>query len=790
MTMRVHRGYSAEFVQAARQVRLGEGVAGLAAVEQRPVVVSIADYPSPRLAPYFVREGFQTIVSTPLISKGQLLGALSLSSRRPRDFSPEERELLAVIGQLLGGAVENARLYEAAHQQRQETETLREAALALTTSLERNEVVERILGQLQRMVPYDSASVQLLRGDRLEIIGGRGFPNLSELLGVSFPVEGNNPNREVVHSRAPFIVADAPAKYPGFTQDPHAPARIHSWLGVPMLVGERLIGMIALDKREPGFYGERHARIAQAFATQAAIAIENARLYEKERRRAAQLATVNEVGRHAISTLQLDEILRDVALAIQMGFHYYNVDVFLVEGEDAVLKALSGGFAEIAKMGYRQALSQGIIGWTITHNQTVLANDITQDPRYIPGWQKDEMLTKSELCVPIHIENQVLGALDVQSIELNAFDQSDVMALEILADQIALAGKNALAYGRLDQEKARLELLYEVAAEVNSTLNLDEILARAVASITTRLGGQVGYLFLVEPGSDRLRAGAVSGINVSLSDLNESMDARMGQGLLGWVIAHRQAAVVGDVTQDKRWLYVDELDRSIRSVMSAPLLRGEEVLGAVSIMHPTPGFFGEDQGRLLTAIAQQVSVAIANARLHEAIREQSLLDSLTQVYNHGELIKRLHAAVAEATANHTPVSYIMLDIDHFKAYNDRYGHVTGDLVLNAIVQAIRANIKKVDAVGRWGGEEFGIVLPNTDVTRARVVTERIRHTLATMPLMDKTGQAAIKPTVSQGIAVFPANADCADGLIDLADVALYQAKAKGRDQIVISEARA
>jgi two-component system cell cycle sensor histidine kinase/response regulator CckA len=165
-----------------------------------------------------------------------------------------------------------------------EQEVLREAILALTTTLDRDEVIGRILAQLQKVVPYDTASIQLLREGHLEIVGGRGFPNLEELLGVTFdPNREDNPNREVIRTRTSFVVDDAPTMYTEFLRDPHAPAGIRSWLGVPMLVGERLIGMIALDKSDPGFYTQEHAQLAEAFAAQAAVAIENAQLFEQAR---------------------------------------------------------------------------------------------------------------------------------------------------------------------------------------------------------------------------------------------------------------------------------------------------------------------------------------------------------------------------------------------------------------------------------------------------------------------------------------------------------------------------
>jgi len=194
-------------------------------------------------------------------------------------------------------------LFQAEQKQRQDAEAVRQAALALTSALERNQVIERILAQLQKVVPYDSASVQLLQGDRLALIGGQGIPNLEELLGVSFPVDDDNPNREVMRTLSHFVLEDAPAVYEAFTREPFAQMGIRSWLGVPMLIGQRLVGMLTLDKCQPGFYTQEHARLAQAFAAQAAIAIENARLFEEIEERRMYLEGVLGAAPDAIVTL-------------------------------------------------------------------------------------------------------------------------------------------------------------------------------------------------------------------------------------------------------------------------------------------------------------------------------------------------------------------------------------------------------------------------------------------------------------------------------------------------------
>ncbi len=250
----------------------------------------------------------------PICLRDRVLGLLRLDSDTSGQFSDEDAQRLQPLANAAAIAIDNARLYEAEARRRQEAETLRETALALTTILDRNQVIERILVQLQQVVPYDTASVQLLRGDRLEIVGGHGFPDPQGVLGVSFPVDvdaeraavaqrsKDNPNSEVVRTRAPLIVDDAPAVYETFRHIPSA-RHIRSWLGAPMLIGERLVGIIALDRREAGFYTQRHARLAEAFAAQAAVAFENARLFEDIGQRQMYLEGVLNAAPDAIVTL-------------------------------------------------------------------------------------------------------------------------------------------------------------------------------------------------------------------------------------------------------------------------------------------------------------------------------------------------------------------------------------------------------------------------------------------------------------------------------------------------------
>ncbi|HDQ34874.1 MAG TPA: GAF domain-containing protein, partial [Chloroflexi bacterium] len=287
-------GVSDAFMKAIDKLDIapGQGAIGKAAEARVPVQISDieidAHYEFRRLAEL---ERIRAILAVPMLREDDVIGGIVLWHHQPRYFAPQEVTFIQALAQQCINAVENARLFEAEARRRREAETLSAVTQALSTSLDLHRVLELILSQLQQVVPYDSASVQQLKGNWLEVVGGRGFPNIEELLGVRFALDSPiHPNVKIIRTREPYILEDAPQHYAAFNEPPHADAHIRAWMGVPLIFGDRIIGMIALDKKEPGFYTSEHARLAGAFAAQAAIALENARIFAQEEQRAQELA--------------------------------------------------------------------------------------------------------------------------------------------------------------------------------------------------------------------------------------------------------------------------------------------------------------------------------------------------------------------------------------------------------------------------------------------------------------------------------------------------------------------
>lgn len=256
--------------------------------------------------------------------------------------------------------------------------------------------------------------------------------------------------------------------------------------------------------------------------------------------------------------------------------------------------------------------------------------------------------------------------------------------------------------------------------------------------------------------------------------------------LASWVVNNKKPLFLPDLREDVQLegvkVRIIGKEKTSLSWIGVPL-NTANITGVMALASYKPNSFDLADLELLSSLAQHVTLALDNTIRHAQVEEQARLDSLTGVYNHGYFLKRLAEQAQETTSANTPLSLIMLDIDYFKQYNDTYGHLVGDQILNSLCTAIKQHIKQGDAVGRWGGEEFIISLPNATGEQAMQVAKRISETLASLRVEDRDQKTVPIPTVSQGIGMFPGEADEIYRLIDLADRRLYVAKERGRNQI-------
>jgi PAS domain S-box-containing protein len=562
----------------------------------------------------------RSYVGAPIRVNGATVGFLNVDGSRPGQFTVEDGRRLAAFADHASTAIENAQLYEEAQKRALEQKTLREAALAMTTALKRDEVIERILAQLQEVVPYDTASVQLLQDDRLELVGGRGFPNLEALLGISFDCTAkDNPNQQVALTRKPLILEDAPKLFEEFRREPHAQAGIRSWLGAPMLVGDRLIGMIALDKREPGFYGQEHARLVEAFAAQAAVAIENAQLHQETLRQLAQTEVLREMMLAAASTLDFDQVLDRTIDVLEdaMGIEYLG---FMLPDESGMFMISHPsvlGF-EPPEGGYRFPIDRCVTGHVYQTGQPVILSDIRQAEVYATAAED----VRSEMTVPVKIGERVVAVLNLESSRLDAFNEDDLAFYSAVAGQLGVAMENAQLFEAEREQRQLAEALEEAAAAVSSTLELEQVLDRILEQVERVVAGDTFNIMLIRDGSAQaVRWRGYEKVGVEDRICKYSMDISE-YPTLSKMLQTGRSIVVPDTAVADGWI-VQEGWEWLRSYVAAPIQVGGTTVGFLNVDSTNPDQFSANDARRLETFASHAATAIENARLYERLRDHA-----------------------------------------------------------------------------------------------------------------------------------------------------------------------
>jgi diguanylate cyclase (GGDEF)-like protein len=333
---------------------------------------------------------------------------------------------------------------------------------------------------------------------------------------------------------------------------------------------------------------------------------------------------------------------------------------------------------------------------------------------------------------------------------------------------------------RLAGHVGEMELVLGVANAVSGTLDLPEQLQMLGQEMCARFGVVEFSVMLIDEATHQLVIEAVAG---GAATSARGMRFHLGEGIAGEVAAKGRTVYVPDVEKDPRFVRRKELKRFAGSLLAVPLRSKGRVLGVMNLIRPRTNAFSEQEVRLAEAIAAQAALSIANARLYQQTLELSFTDSLTGVPNRRNLFLRLEQEYSRSVRFGDPLSLLMIDLDHFKLVNDRYGHVVGDGVLRGVALTLRRNVRKIDLVARYGGEEFVVLLPRVNKPEAMEVAEKLRRAVAAAALPGPEGGGPLVVTISVGVATLGTDADEIPGLIEKADAALYEAKRLGRDRV-------
>lgn len=397
----------------------------------------------------------------------------------------------------------------------------------------------------------------------------------------------------------------------------------------------------------------------------------------------------------------------------------------------------------------------------------------------------------SELWLPLVMGERVVGMVTLGKREGSALLEAELSFLNRLVKTAAVSLNTALLYrdietarGKLNGSLHKLSLLFDITRALSAVSDLTQLLRIILERALEAAGAERGSMMLLDEASDELVIKVVFGLPDS------AVEQKINEGLIECQRFQRGEGIAGRVLQEGTPIRVDDAEEEqsfqrgssshIRSLICVPLNVDDETIGVINISNKADGgTFADEDEEILGALADQAAVAIARARLYEA----AITDGLTGLHVRRFTVHRLRQEAKRSLRYGPALSVILCDIDHFKRVNDTWGHLAGDRVLESVAEQIRTAVRQdVDIAGRYGGEEFLIVIPQTDLEGAGECAERLRMAIEST-LVEAGTEQPLKVTMSFGVAQL-AEGETHRDLIGRADEALYKAKEGGRNKVV------
>jgi diguanylate cyclase (GGDEF)-like protein len=484
-----------------------------------------------------------------------------------------------------------------------------------------------------------------------------------------------------------------------------------------------------------------------------------------------KVAVLYDASQAVLSAPDLDEVLHQILIIARDYFHLQNVAILLVdeEKEELYVRCQIGWADSLAHL--RLPMGSGITGAAAQQKRPVHVPDVSQDPRYIPSSFK----TKSEFAVPLIVQGAVAGVLDCQSDTVGYFESDTIDLLTLFSTQASIAIQNA-RLNSLERRRAReLQAINAIAQQSTAVLDIKELLSKVCPLIQEKFQlPQVSVLLKDE--EDLVLTASYGSLTPRMQ---EGGRLPVGAGPWGAALATGKTQIETEVKKGEDGLafYQETAAR-----MCIPLLSFGQPLGALLVDSNRVGAFNRYDTQPLESAADICATAIQNARYVERVKQLAYLDGLTGIFNRRYFELRVNEEIERARRFRAGMAVLMVDIDQFKHLNDEFGHLLGDEVLRQVSSIFHQQIRKIDVVCRFGGEEFAILLSQTNTQHAQAVAEKLRRLVENWQFPGVPRSV----TISAGISTYPDHGKTRDELVKAADAGLYGAKQSGRNRVVLA----
>ena len=723
-----------------------------------------------------------SVLALPIRLAERCMGVLVLENfDQAEAFSAEHESLALSLAQQTALALENARLFRSIQQRTAQLQALTQASSTITSSLQSDALIAGLLEQLQRVVPFDTATLWLRKGDFIEVAAARGFDDDQARLGLTTRVEDSVLFQEMSRSGVAISVPDVrtDARFTRLLVPEYL-----SWLGIPLIAKSELIGVIALEKRDASFYTEDYIQAAMTFAGQAAVALENARLFEESQRRAAELdqrssrlALLNRFSADLGASLEVLPILQLTCERLADALDISRAAALLIGEEDQLILAAENPPAEDAL-----PLTVPMIPLIeqLRDSQGVFNTEDVEEEQELIEWRVaflDSRKVRALVIIPLVSGQEISGWLLLQSEEKRRFSAQEIELVRTISNQAAIALQNARRFEEIRSLKEDLERRVE---ERTAALSLEHHKSRTMLKVTTELSASLDI--------QQVLSRSLSVLNEAL-DIEESLIIRdagrvvvqAGQHLEslafseGHAIEHqihqylmrvRKPLWIEDVQQDSRWQMEPHHPPAYHSLAAIPLILGEESLGTLMLLHREKGHFQPEQAGLLEGIARQIAITLNNAELFGLIRDQA--ENLGAMLRDQQIEASRSRGILEAVADGVIVTDVNQTITLFNDSAEAILEVNSSKVIGKPLQQIAPSFEGTGSqwmavIQRWSegsypaaGEAYAeqITLTNGRVVALHLAPVIWRNEfLGTVSILrDMTHQVQVERLKSEFIA--------------------------------------
>ncbi|HBA40131.1 MAG TPA: hypothetical protein DCZ05_10430 [Deltaproteobacteria bacterium] len=601
----------------------------------------IEDVPSSQGMRSFKKEGVRSAIVVPVRAGEEILGVIQLGSRTPRRFRPEEISLFESIGSQMGLAVQKARLFEKISAKSRQLEGLSAITKQITQIQESDRLLAMILEEASRLLRAEGVGIRMVVGDELRLLA-RTEAAEDVMIQPSIKVGESLSGRIALESR-PIAVYDltSDSRHIPEHNRPAIAAGFRSFLGVPLRLQDKVIGTLSILTKEHRHFSQEEMDLVSAFADQAAVAIQNTRLFEESNRRREQAEALREIGLSLTATHNPQQVLDLVAEEARRLVGALFTFVAVPDKPFYRFVAVAGD-----DQGYRHVLKlsddpdspygQGPLGRAIRSRKSVVCEDVLSDPLFVT-WREiaSERGIRSLVAVPLVVQEEPYGAILVYSPIPRAYEAETLNLLGLLAAQAGAALENARLYEETERRRREAEELARVAKTLTETLDMTAVAERVVTSVRDILDVKTSTLRLLQSDGS-LRALASRGEGSPRSP-GGGQTVPSGTGLTSRAIAEGRPVWSADMLNDPKVRLTDQMrDSQLRSgnssMIAVPLRAHEKIIGALALSDHKGRIYSDREVALVQTFADQVALALENARLFEETghraREQAALNAI------------------------------------------------------------------------------------------------------------------------------------------------------------------